>query len=197
MNRKKILLVAGPPATGKNYISEKIATALGSVAYFDKDDLVDLVNCAFAISGQEVNRDSQFYIENIRPFEYSTIIRLAQSALNFVDVALINAPFLGELRDIDYVKSLKNTLEAEGIELFAAWTYATTDIVYERMLKRNASRDKWKLENWGEYLKTVDYSVPIEAKEKVLFENLFVIDTSTEETKQRDLKTLITTIKTN
>ena len=195
MSAKKIVLVAGPPATGKNYVSEKIAKALGSVAYFDKDDLVDLVNSAFKIAGKEVNRDSEFYIENIRPFEYTTIIKLAQSALNFTDIALINAPFLGELRNIEYIADLKNSLLANNIELFVAWTYTTTDIVYERMLKRNASRDKWKLENWQEYLKTVDYSVPTKAKEEVLFDNLFVIDTSTDETKERDINALITALR--
>lgn len=196
MKDKKILLIAGPPATGKNYISEKIADALGHVVYFDKDDLVDLVNCSFNISGKEVNRDSEFYIKNIRPAEYSTIIRLAESALLFTDLALINAPFLGEVRDLEYMNSLKAQLNNNNIQLFVVWTYATTQVVHERMLKRNASRDKWKLENWDEYVKTVDYSPPFDLNKKVLNNKLFVIDTSTEETRNRDLNALIAAIKT-
>jgi len=36
---KKMILVAAPPACGKNYVSELISKEIGQISYFDKDDL--------------------------------------------------------------------------------------------------------------------------------------------------------------
>ena len=49
---KKMILVAAPPACGKTYVSELIASTLGHIAYFDKDDLAPLLRAAFAVSGE-------------------------------------------------------------------------------------------------------------------------------------------------
>ena len=66
MQKKKLILVAAPPACGKNYVSERIAEECGHIVYLDKDDLCDLVSCAFDLCGKEHNMDSKFYSENIR-----------------------------------------------------------------------------------------------------------------------------------
>ena len=53
--RKKLILVASPPACGKTYVSERIAKAVGHIVYLDKDDLSDLLRAAFAVSAQAVD----------------------------------------------------------------------------------------------------------------------------------------------
>ena len=104
--KKKLILVAAPPACGKTFVSEKIAEACSHIAYFDKDDLCDLVGCAFDLCGRERNMDSEFYSQNIRPFEYGSLMRLALSAVRFEDVVLVNAPFGKEVRDVEYMTDL-------------------------------------------------------------------------------------------
>ena len=61
----------------KKNVSDLICRSLKSVAYFDKDDLADLRLCAFSVSGQATDTDGRFYLNNIRPFEYSTLFNLA------------------------------------------------------------------------------------------------------------------------
>lgn len=191
MGTKKLVLVTGYPATGKNYISDTIGTQMGHLAYFDKDDLFALVDAAFAISGEEHNRDSGFYIQNIRPAEYQTIVNMALSALRYEDVALINAPFLSELRDAAYMKSLKQKVNAQNIQLVVVWTHSSLELIRERMVKRNASRDKWKLENWEEYTKTINLSPPLALVENALVDELFVVDTTDDNSIQKGIRGLL------
>ena len=63
---KKIILVAAPPACGKNYASELICKALGNISYFDKDDLGTLLRRSFALCREELNMDGDFYLQNLR-----------------------------------------------------------------------------------------------------------------------------------
>ena len=158
--RKKLILVAAPPACGKTFVSEKIAEACKHIVYLDKDDLCDLVGCAFDLCGKERNMDSEFYSQNIRPFEYSTLMRLALSAMRFDDVVLVNAPFGKEVRDVEYMTDLKKQLRKMDAELALIWVSVPMDLCYERMKQRNASRDLRKLQNWDAYVKGINYSLP-------------------------------------
>ena len=101
--KKKLILVGAPPACGKNYVSDLICKKMEGIAYFDKDDLTDLRLCAFNVSGQTPNTDGEFYVKNIRPFEYSTLFNLAFSALKYENYVLVNAPFIQESKDEDYM----------------------------------------------------------------------------------------------
>ena len=172
MQKKKLILVAAPPACGKSYVSERIAQECGHIVYLDKDDLCDLVGCTFDLCGQERNMDSKFYSKNIRPAEYSTILRLALSALRYENTVLINAPFGKEVRDVGYMAELKSTVNKIGAELALVWVIAPMDVCYERMRKRNAIRDMWKLENWNEYVKGINYSTPIQLVEEQAVDRL-------------------------
>ena len=160
MQKKKLILVAAPPACGKNFVSEKIAESCGHIAYFDKDDLCELVSCAFDIGSRERDMDSEFYSENIRPFEYATLMRLALSALKYEDKVLINAPFGKEIRDVGYMSELRRTVNKMGAELVLIWVVAPVELCYERMKQRNAERDKRKLEDWDAYVRNINYHTP-------------------------------------
>ena len=159
--KKKLILVAAPPACGKNFVSEKIAEMCGHVVYLDKDDLCDLVGCAFDLCGRERNMDSEFYSQSIRPFEYGTLMRLALSAMRFEDLVLVNAPFGKEVRDVEYMTDLKSKLRDWNAELALIWVSAPLELCYERMKQRNSPRDQWKLQNWDVYVKGINYSLPV------------------------------------
>ena len=77
--KKKLILVASPPACGKTYISNLIAEQVGHIVYLDKDDLSDIVRAAFKVADQELNMDGDFYKNNLRSAEYSTILHIAFS----------------------------------------------------------------------------------------------------------------------
>ena len=185
--KKKLILVGAPPACGKNYVSDLICKKMEGVAYFDKDDLTDLRLCAFNVSGQTPNTDGEFYVKNIRPFEYSTLFNLAFSALKYENYVLVNAPFIQESKDEDYMADLKRRAEKFDAQVILIWVTASEKVCFERMKKRNSSRDTEKLKNWQEYVKTVEYTVPKFLEEKGLVDRVIHFDNENEEVQKISL----------
>ncbi|MBQ7400214.1 MAG: AAA family ATPase [Clostridia bacterium] len=189
--KKKMVFVAAPPACGKTYVSELIAKSVGNVVYLDKDDLADLVRTSFEISGNEMDMDGDFYINNIRSAEYSTLLNIAFSALRFENLVLINAPFGKEVRNTEYMRMLKEKANENDAELFVVWITTSQELCYERMKKRNSTRDIHKLNNWEDYVKKINFSPPFELEKKDAVDRLILFDTNNEETIRESLdKTL-------
>lgn len=157
---KRLILVTSPPASGKTYISKKLAENLIHIVYLDKDTLIPLSKQIFLVAGEEYNRSSEFFEKYIRDYEYITILDLAFEALKYDEKVLINAPFTREIRDVDYVKNLKQKLKNFGAKLTVIWVITEPEIIHQRMIERNSDRDTWKLQNWEEYVKTIDFSIP-------------------------------------
>ena len=183
--KKKLILVASPPACGKTYVSERIAREMGHIVYLDKDDLADLLRRSFELCGEDLNMDGEFYSKNLRPYEYSTIMNIAFSTLRFEDLVLLNGPFSREVRDLEYMRGLKARAEALGAELVLIWVTAPLSVCHERMATRNSDRDTLKLQNWEAYVKNIDYSAPTLLKEENAVHHFTVFDTASEETFER------------
>ena len=157
---KKMILVTSPPACGKTYISKQLAKNLKHVVYLDKDTLIVLSNRIFDVAGEERNRSSAFFESNIRNFEYEAIINIAMEALDYDDIVLINAPFTREIRSPEYMDQFRKRLAAKNARLEIIWVVTDPEICHQRMIRRNSSRDTWKLENWDQYISGVDFSIP-------------------------------------
>ena len=157
---KKFIIVTSPPACGKTYVSKQLANALSHVVYLDKDTLIPLSKQIFAVAGQEYNRSSDFFNQNIRDYEYQTIVDLALEALNYDDIVLINAPFTKEVRDMNYIAGLKAKLKEKGASLVVIWVETTIEVCRQRMVARNSDRDTWKLAHWDEYISTCNFTIP-------------------------------------
>lgn len=157
---KRLLLVTSPPASGKTYISKKLAERLKHVVYLDKDTLIPLSKQIFAVANQPYDRSSDFFEKYIRNYEYITIVDLALEALKYDDIVLINAPFTREIRNPEYISNLKKQLKELNAKLTVIWVITFPEIVHERMIARNSDRDTWKLQHWNEYIKNVDFSTP-------------------------------------
>ena len=157
---KKMILVPSPPACGKTYISKQLAKNLKHVVYLDKDTLIVLSNRIFDVAGEERNRSSDFFESNIRNFEYEAIINIAMEALDYDDIVLINAPFTREIRSPEYMDQFRKRLASKNARLEIIWVVTDPEICHQRMIRRNSSRDTWKLENWDQYISGVDFSIP-------------------------------------
>ena len=185
--KKKLILVASPPACGKTYVSELIAKSVQHIVYLDKDDLCDLLGAAFAVSGNEINMDGDFYINNLRPAEYSTILDIAFSALRFEDYVILNAPFGKEVRNIEYMQMLKKRAEENDAELLLIWVVASENVCFERMKKRNSDRDVLKLQNFEQYVKQINFTPPYELEADGAVDGFIVFDNSDEASAKRCL----------
>jgi len=188
---KKLILVASPPACGKTYVSQLIAKSVDHIVYLDKDDLCDLIRAAFAASGNELDMDGDFYKNNLRCAEYSTIVNIAFSTLRFEDKVILNAPFGKEVRNTEYMKTLKDKANKMGADLLLIWVTAPLELCYERMKSRNSDRDTLKLKNWDEYVKKINYTPPYELKDKNAVDRFVIFDTKDDEAVEKSLNETI------
>ncbi|HNW86103.1 MAG TPA: AAA family ATPase [Candidatus Limiplasma sp.] len=157
---KRLILVTSPPACGKTYVSKQLAKYLKHVVYLDKDTLIVLSRQIFKVANQEYNRSSDFFEKNIRDYEYMAIVDLALEALEYDDIALINAPFSREVRDPAYMAELRAKLSQKNARLTVIWVQADVEICRQRMIARNSDRDRWKLDHWDEYIAGINFDIP-------------------------------------
>ncbi len=185
---KKLILVTSPPACGKTFISRELAKALNHVTYLDKDTLIVLSKQIFKVANQEYNRSSDFFEDEIRDYEYDAIIDLALEALEYNEMVLINAPFTREVRDTEFMTSLKSKTEDRDAELVVVWVDTKVDVCRQRMISRDSDRDTWKLEHWDEYIAGCNFEVPVNLNDKKYIDRFLLFKNSSEEEFQESME---------
>lgn len=192
---KRLILVTSPPASGKTYVSKKLAQNLKHVVYLDKDTLIVLSKQIFVAAGQKYNRSSDFFEANIRNYEYAAIIDLAMEALEYDDIVLINAPFTREIRNIGYMNVLREKLIKKNAVLTVIWVQTDVDICRQRMIDRNSDRDRWKLDNWDEYIAGVNFDIPKELDDPNCKDDLLIFKNSSEVEFQTSMREILEMIE--
>lgn len=188
---KRLILVTSPPACGKTYISKELAKALNHVVYLDKDTLITLSKQIFVVANQPYNRSSDFFEENIRDYEYETVLELAFEALEYDNTVLINAPFTREIRDLAYMEDLKAKLADKGAKLTVIWVETKPEVCKNRMIERNSDRDTWKLTHWDEYIAGVNFNPPVELNDPKVKDDLLIFKNSSSEEFEASMKEIL------
>ena len=188
---KKLILVTSPPACGKTYISKQLAKRLKHVVYLDKDTLITLSKQIFVVAGEPYNRSSDFFEENIRNYEYDCIVNLALEALEYNNIALINAPFTREIRDMGYIDKLKEKLKEKSATLVVIWVETSPEIVRQRIITRNSDRDTWKLENWDEYIGSCNFDIPQNLDDSNIKDDLLIFKNNNDEEFEDSMKDIL------
>ena len=189
--KKKLILVTSPPACGKTYVAMKLAAELNHVVYLDKDALIILSRQIFEVAGQPYDRSSDFFEEHIRDYEYAAILDMAVDALEYDDIALINAPFTREVRNPRFMESLRQDLMRKNARLYVVWVVTDPEICKKRMIRRNSDRDTWKLAHWDEYMAKTDFSIPEELNDKSKDQELLLFYKSNEEEFRKSMKEVV------
>ena len=192
---KRLILVTSPPACGKTYVSKQLAKHLKHVVYLDKDTLIVLSRQIFAVAHQEYNRSSDFFEKNIRDYEYMAIVDLALEALEYDDIALINAPFSREVRNPVYIANLRDKLRQKNARLTVIWVQADVEICRQRMIARASDRDKWKLEHWDEYIAGINFDIPKELNNPDQPDDLLIFRNNNEAEFQSSMKEVLQIIE--
>ena len=189
--KKKLILVTSPPACGKTYVAMKLAAELNHVVCLDKDALIILSRQIFEVAGQPYDRSSDFFEEHIRDYEYAAILDMAVDALEYDDIALINAPFTREVRNPRFMESLRQDLMRKNARLYVVWVVTDPEICKKRMIRRNSDRDTWKLAHWDEYMAKTDFSIPEELNDKSKDQELLLFYNSNEEEFRKSMKEVV------
>ncbi len=192
---KRLILVTSPPACGKTYISKKLAENLRHVVYLDKDTLIPLSKVIFQVAGEPYNRSSDFFYKYIRDVEYTTTLDLAYEALKYDDIVLINAPFTREVRDHDYIMALKKKLITMNTKLTIIWVETSPEVCRQRMIDRNSDRDTWKLQNWDEYIKTVNFNIPAALDDPDVLDDLLIFKNSSDAEYKESMRRIVDIIE--
>lgn len=156
-----LVLMAGGAATGKSRLARALVRRVPNGILLDKDRLLGpWVDLVLRASGEEVDRDSRYYWQDVRPQEYVTLEAITYDHLELGKVVVIDAPLRPELNDPAWVERVRRECEARAACLMAVWVIVSPDTARRRMLARGEARDAWKLAHWEEFLRRQPYDPP-------------------------------------
>ena len=155
----RLILFAGHAGTGKTTLAKKalpiIIEKTGEDFFFlDKDTVYGQYSAQVMklMTGNPNDRDSPFYLNNLRDLEYSGLIDIVRENLSLNINVLLVGPFTKEIQS----GKIFNT-QALGIptetHIEIAWIDLSDEDARQRMQKRADRRDEWKLAHWDDYLK--------------------------------------------
>jgi len=176
-----VVLVAGYAGSGKSEFSRRISEGL-SWPLLDKDSLSGpLVEGLISrITGDQNDRHSQQYLNLVRPLEYQALLETTLDNVRAGLSAVVTAPFLLELSNPQWIAALRNRLKALDTKLHIVWVDCDEPMMRARITQRGAGRDTWKLEHWGEYIRTVNPE-PFRATADIVVDNTLDAFTSLEQ----------------
>ncbi|MFD1147866.1 GntR family transcriptional regulator [Saccharothrix hoggarensis] len=161
----QVLLVGGYAGSGKTELGRVLARETGW-PMLDKDTLTrPVVEAALEILGRSPHdRESEEYVARIRPREYEALINALTENVQCGNSAIVTAPFIKEFKDIAWLHRIEATCREMRAKVSIVWVYCDADTMHTYIRHRGAARDAAKLDNWTDYLATidVDFRPPVE-----------------------------------
>ena len=153
----RLILFAGHAGTGKSTLAKKalplIIEKTGEDFFFlDKDTAYGAFSAhVMQLTTQNPNdRDSPFYLENLRDWEYQGLIDIARENLLLGVNVILVGPFSREIQSGRMFDA-----QALGVPpqttIQIAWIDLDESEAKSRMEKRADPRDEWKLAHWDQY----------------------------------------------
>jgi predicted kinase len=154
----RLILFAGHAGTGKSTLAKRalplIIKKTGEDFFFlDKDTVYGSYSAhVMELTTKNPNdRDSPYYLENLRDYEYQGLIDIAKENLLLGVNVLLVGPFSKEIQSGRMFDA-----QALGIppqtSIQIAWIDLEELEARRRMEKRADPRDEWKLAHWDQYV---------------------------------------------
>lgn len=155
----RLILFAGHAGTGKSTLAKKALPLLiektGEDFFFlDKDTAYGAFSAhVMKLTTQNPNdRDSPFYLENLRDWEYKGLIDIARENLTLGVNVILVGPFSREIQNGSMFDTKKLGIPPQTT-IQIAWIDLDESVAKQRMETRADPRDEWKLKHWDEYAK--------------------------------------------
>lgn len=155
----RLILFAGHAGTGKSTLAKK---ALPLIVEKTNEDFFfldkDTVYGAFSAHMMELttqnpnDRDSPFYLENLRDWEYNGLIDIARENLLLGVNVILVGPFSKEIQSGRMFDPVALGIPAQT-SISIAWIDLEEGVAKSRMEQRGDPRDEWKLAHWDQYAK--------------------------------------------
>ena len=155
----RLILFAGHAGTGKTTLAKKalplIVEKTGENFFFlDKDTVYGAYSAhVMELTTNNPNdRDSPFYLQNLRNWEYAGLIAIAKENLQLGVNVILVGPFSSEIQSGRMFKPEELGVPSVS-SIRIAWIDLDESEAKSRMEQRADPRDKYKLQHWDEYTK--------------------------------------------
>jgi len=155
----RLILFAGHAGTGKSTLAKRaipmIIEKTGEDFFFlDKDTVYGAFSAhVMKLTTQNPNdRDSPYYLENLRDWEYQGLIDIAKENLLLGVNVILVGPFSKEIQSGRMFHPQELGIPPHT-SIQIAWIDLEELEAKKRMEQRGDPRDEWKLAHWDEYAK--------------------------------------------
>lgn len=184
---QKLVFFVGVAGTGKTTVARKLADRIPA-AFLDRDTIGGrFVEAILELNGLDKrDRDSEYYKKHLRDLEYDTAKDVCIENLAAGQNVFMISPFTAELKNKQWIEEV---IEAAGLTLqmvdvkVVVVTLSDMELQKNRIVGRQTERDQWKLNNWGDFEKRIEF-VP-QINWEIPSSSVFVFDNSGELTQEK------------
>lgn len=184
LKTRKLVIITGCAGSGKTTIGKTLAQKLG-YCYIDKDTVTrEFTDFILERSGSSKgDRESQLYRGEILPIEYSVTFKLCREILDNGSNVVLTIPFISQIQDFSKWEEIRTAARIRNKEVKFIWIEHNIETEKDNLVSRDAARDKYKLEHWEEYAKSVEGICPAGEYQAYIYTNdcNINLDTAVEE----------------
>jgi predicted kinase len=153
----RLILFAGHAGTGKTTLAKKalpliVEKTSEDFFFLDKDTVYGAYSAhVMEITTKNPNdRDSPYYLKNLRDWEYAGLIAIARENLQLGVNVILVGPFSTEIQSGRIFNPQELGVPSES-SIKIAWIDLDENEAKRRMEKRADPRDEYKLKHWDQY----------------------------------------------